>query len=143
MDNRILLKFRNKEKSETEKQADFYNSLIEAPRKKAKDLLIKQTDKAIEAIVELKADIVTNGITTKLFDCKFNDTDTFFEPLNDSIGYMNFLIDKEVNRLLDISVFKEPSEKDKDKERKERFDKKYNEKVKEIRNKNGTITLDY
>lgn len=143
MNNLIIIEARKREKDLQGKQAKFYKELAEIPRKEAKTLLLKQVDKAIEAIVELKADIVTNGITSNVFDCDFNETDSFFEPLQNTIGYIDFLINKEVERLLELSIFGEPDEAERLKKKIEKTDKEYNEKIKAIRTKEGTITLNY
>ena len=142
MNNKII----SEEKTDRQKQTDFIEGLDKEPRKKALDALTKQTDRAIEAIVELKADIAVNGITACVHDFNYNDTDVFFEPLKNAINYMNFIIETETRRISDIALMN-TSEEIADMEEKEALkkeaDKTFNNKVKQIRNKNGTITFDY
>ncbi|TET08493.1 MAG: hypothetical protein E3J83_03340 [Candidatus Atribacteria bacterium] len=151
MDNKIVLI-----KSKKQKQIDFLKKLVKEPRDRAKDSLMKQTDRAIEAIVEFKADLVTNGINTHIYDFDYNDTADIFKPLKEIIGYMDFIIETEVNRIVEISLestldeinyMEEKALHERAKKllqkRKEKADKEHDKTVTKLRNKNGTIFFNY
>ena len=150
MDNRIITS--KTEETDQQKQIKFMKELAEEPRKKAKNALMKKVDQAIEAIVELKADLVTNGITACIYDFDYNDTDIFFKPFKEAIDHMDFIIETETRRITDIALTNTSEEMQRmekresllttSKEQKE-ADIAYNEEIKRIRNENGTITLDY
>jgi len=95
--------------TDRKKQADFMSNLDEKERNKAKTLLLKKIDITIDNILELKADIKSNGITCHIYDFSFNETDTFFKPVKENINIIDFLIGKEIDRLIDISLFLIPA----------------------------------
>ena len=138
MNSRIIT-----EETDHQKQINFMKALEDEPRERAKNALTKQTDKAIEAIVEFKADLAVNGINACIYDFNYHDTDAFFKPLKEAIDCMDFIIGTETKRI-DLLLFKEiGKENDKIQALKTEADKTFNDEVKQIRNENGTITFDY
>jgi len=141
MNNKVIID----ETTDQRKQAYFMKTLEEQPRNEAKNLLLKKVDFTIETLLELKADLQTNGITTYIYDFNFNETDTFFKDIKETVNIMDFLIGKEINRLIDLSLIatsKQINLKEKNNRRNE-ADRDYNRKIKAIRNKEGTIKFNY
>ena len=100
MDNRIILTRDEKIK----KQNAFFLSLHEKPRKLAKKALEKQIRQCFKATAEIQAHIIVSGINTHIYYFDFDDTREYFEKLQEIVKRMDFIINNEANRLVELSL---------------------------------------
>ena len=94
MDNKIIVLDEN-----TLLQKRFMDNLKPEPREKIKKAILSKIDTAIKEIVILRIDISRNGVNPKIYDKSFKDTLDILDPLIDTIGHINFIINSEYNRL--------------------------------------------
>lgn len=143
-----------------QKQKNFMKKIVSKRGDKAKKILLQQLNRATIAVIDLKIDILANGVNVGIYDIDYQDTDGYFQKLKKIVSYIDFILEKEINSIIDIAQL--PTEEDitemeieqkrfeeakakaeKTRKLRDKADKVFNDEIKTIRTKEGDITFDY